>query len=60
MKSDCYFEECKDCMYKECSHFLMCCLTSRLRLALHRLFLEVLIVNKFTSKNEHCHWYLKE
>ena len=59
MKSDCYFEECKDCMYKECSHFLMCCLTSRLCLALHRLFLEVPIVNKFTSKNEHCHWYLK-
>ena len=60
MKSDCYFEECKDCMYKECNNFLMGCLTNRLSLALHRLLLELPIVNKFIRKNEHCHWYLKE
>lgn len=60
MKSDCYFEECKDCMYNECNNFLMCCLTNRLSLALHRLFLGIPIVNKFISKNKYCHWHIKE
>ena len=60
MQSDCYFEECKNCVYKEHSNDLLCCIFSRLGLAHHKLYLEIPIINKFIEKNKQCNWYMEE
>lgn len=60
MKSDCYFDECKDCMYKEHSDDLLCCAASRLGLAMYRLIKELPIINKLIDDNKYCNWYQKE
>ena len=36
MKSDCYFDECKDCLYREYSDKLVGCAANRLGLAWYR------------------------
>ena len=60
MESDCYFDECKNCIYKEHNEDLLCCLSNRLNLALHRLLLEIPLVNKFIDKNKYCYMFEKE
>ena len=60
MKSDCCFDECKDCLHKEYSDDLCCCTTSRLTLAWYRLLKELPIVNKFIDNYKYCNWYEKE
>ena len=60
MKSDCYFDECKDCLYREHSDSLYCCAASRLGLAWHRLIKETPIINKFADDYKYCNWYQKE
>lgn len=60
MKNDCYFDECKDCLWREYNNDLICCLTSRLNLAWHKLFIELPIINKFIDKNRYCHWYERD
>ena len=60
MKSGCYFEECKDCIFKECNNSLNVCLFSRLSLALHELLVELPIINKFINKEKYCNSYIKE
>lgn len=59
MKSDCYFDECKNCMYMEHNNDLLCCLTNRLSLATHKLFIETPIVNKFVS-NKYCNHFIED
>ena len=60
MKSDCYFDECKDCMYREHNDNLCCCAASRLGLAWYRLLKELPIVNRFIVDYKYCNWYQKE
>ena len=60
MKSDCYFEECKDCIYKEYNDNLIVCLTNRLGLAWYKLLLELPIINKFIDKYRFCYYFQKE
>ena len=60
MKSDCYFDECKDCIYREHNNYLNVCLTNRLSLALHRMMLELPFINKVIDKHKFCHWFTKE
>ena len=60
MKSDCYFKECKDCINREYNNELLCCLSNRLGLAWHRLFLEIPIINKFIDKHRFCYMFEKE
>ena len=60
MKSDCYFDECRDCLYKQHNDKLLCCTTNRLGLAWHRLLLELPLINKFIDDYRYCHWYQKE
>lgn len=75
MESDCYFEECKDCVYKEYNNDLLCCLFSRLSLAQHRFFLAlplinkiINVINKFMNDDDkliingdkHCHCFEKK
>ena len=60
MKSDCYFDECKDCINREYNNDLVCCLSNRLSLAWHRFLLEMPIVNKFIDKHKFCYWFEKE
>lgn len=60
MKSDYYFDECKDCMYREYSDELFCCAGSRLGLALHKLIKELPIISKFVDDYKYCGWYQKE
>lgn len=60
MKSDCYFDECKHCIWREHSDYLVCCLSNRLSLAWHRLFLEMPIINKLIEKHKFCHMFKKE
>ena len=59
MKSDCYFDECKDCIYREYNNYLNVCLTNRLSLAWHRLLLELPFINKFVDRHKFCHWFQK-
>ena len=49
MKPDCYFDECKDCLYREHSDDLLCCAGSRLGLAWYRLIKELPIINKLVD-----------
>ena len=60
MKSDCCFDECKDCLNKEYNDKLLGCATNRLSLAFHKLFKEIPIINRFTDDCKHCNWYEKE
>lgn len=60
MKSNCYFEECKDCINREYNNDLVCCLSNRLSLAWHRMMLELPFINKFIDKHKSCHWFKKE
>lgn len=60
MKSNCYFEECKNCMYKEYNDDLIGCLSNRLGLAFYQLFKEIPIANKFINDYRYCHWFQKE
>lgn len=60
MKSDCYFDECKDCLYRECSDKLVGCAASRLGLAWYRLIKELPIINKFVVDYKYCNWFQKE
>lgn len=60
MKSDCHFDECKDCLYRERNDDLLCCAGSRLCLAWHRLIKELPIINKFIDDDYYCNWYQKE
>ena len=57
MKSNCYFDECKTCLFREHNDDLMGCLTNRLSFAWHKMFLELPIINKLIDKNKYCHWY---
>lgn len=59
MKSDCYFEECKDCIHKEYNNKFSGCLSNRLRLAFHRLLIELPVINKFIDDRKYCHWFEK-
>ena len=60
MKSNCYFDECKDCMYREHNDDLMCCAVSKLALAFHRLIIEIPIVNRLVNKYKYCNWFIKD
>ena len=60
MKSNCYFEECKDCLYRKHNDDLLCCLTNRLGLAFHELLKELPIINKFIDSYKYCHYFEKE
>lgn len=60
MKSDCYFEECNDCIYKEYNDDLIVCLTNRLGLVWYKLLLELPIINKFIDKYRFCYYFQKE
>ena len=60
MKSDCCFTECKNCMYKDHSNDLICCLVSKLGLAFHKLVIEIPIVNRFIDKYKYCNWYIED
>lgn len=60
MKSDCYFDECKDCLYREHSDDLVCCAASRLGLACHRLVEELPIINRLIDGHKSCSWYQKD
>ena len=60
MKPNNCFDECKDCMYKDHSDDLMCCVVSKLGLAFHKLFVETPIVNKFVDKYKYCNWFIEE
>ena len=57
MESDCYFDECKDCINKKYNNEFVGCLGNRLRLALHRLLLELPLINKLIDKHEFCYWF---
>lgn len=60
MKSDCYFEECEHCIWRECNDDLICCLTNRLSLAWHKLLLEMPLINKIIDKHKFCYMFVKE
>lgn len=60
MKSDCYFEECKNCINREYSNDLICCLSNRLHLAWHRLLLELPLIDKLMDKHESCNYFEKD
>ena len=60
MESDCYFDECKDCVYRKYNGDLIGCLTNRLSLAWHKLLLEMPFINKFIDKQKFCYWFQKE
>lgn len=60
MRSDCYFDECKDCVYREYNNSLVCCLTNRLSLAFYKLFAEIPIVNKFIDNYKHCYSFIED
>ena len=60
MKSNCYFDECKDCINNQYNDDLLCCVRSRLGLAWHRLLKEIPITNKFIADNKYCNWFQKE
>ena len=62
MKCDCYFDECKDCVWKEHNDDSIGCLTNRLGLAWYRLLLEMPIISKFIDKDKYkfCHMFEKE
>lgn len=60
MNSDCYFDECKDCMNRQYSDDLCCCAANRLGLAWYRLLKEIPIINKFIEDNKCCDWFEKE
>lgn len=60
MKSDCYFDECKYCVYKKYNDDLVACLSNRLSLAWHKLLLELPLINKFVDKHKFCYWFEKE
>ena len=57
--NDCYFKECEDCIYREYNDDLASCLSNRLRLAWHRLLLEIPFINKFIDGNKYCYWFEK-
>lgn len=63
MKSDYYFDECKDCLHSEYSDKLYCCQTSRLGLAFHRmwegLWEEIPAMKKVMDDYKYCNWYQK-
>ncbi len=60
MKSDCYFDECKDCLYREHSDDLLCCAASRMGLAWHRWIKELPIIDRLADSYKYCNWYQKE
>lgn len=60
MNSDCYFEECNNCINKEYNDQLYCCLNSRLSLAWHKFLLELPIINRLIDRHKHCNWFEKE
>ena len=60
MESGCYFDECENCVWREVNNDLVVCLSSRLSLAWHKLFLELPLINKFIDKHKYCHWFVKE
>ena len=60
MKSDCYFEECKDCINKRYNDKFIGCLVNRLSLAFHRMLIETPIINKLVNKNKYCGWFEKD
>lgn len=61
MNSDCYFDKCKDCMYKEYNGELLGCLKNRLGLAFYKTFEDMPIINKFiNSSYRYCYMYDKE
>lgn len=60
MKSNCYFDECKDCINNQYNDDLFCCAASRLGLAWYRLFKEIPIINRFVNDYKYCNWYQKE
>lgn len=59
-QNNCYFEECKNCMYKEYNNDLVCCLSNRLGLAFHKLLKEIPFVNKLIDKNRYCYGFTME
>ena len=60
MKSDCYFDECKDCVWKSHNNMLLGCLGSRIGLAWHRFLLEMPLINGLIDRHKFCHWFIKE
>lgn len=59
MKSDCYFDECKDCEFQDCNDTTMICLINRLGLAFHNLYKEMPVINKFIDDYKFCNWFVK-
>lgn len=56
MKSDCYFEECRNCINRKYNDDLICCLSNRLALAWHKMLVEL----KLANGNKYCNYFEKE
>lgn len=56
MKSDLYFDECKECMWREHNNDLFMCLSNRLHLA----FFELVADFKLTDDVYYCRGFEKE
>jgi hypothetical protein len=56
MKSDCYFEECRNCINRKYNDDLICCVSNRLALAWHKMLVEL----KLANGNKYCNYFEKE
>ena len=54
MNTDLFFDECKDCEFKDVSNQLSCCMINKLGLALHNMFAEIPIIKNCVVDHRFC------
>lgn len=59
MKTDLYFDECKNCEFRDVSDDLMCCMANKLGQAFHNLFTEIPIIRDCVHKHKFCQAFVE-
>ena len=60
MNTDLFFDECRDCEFKDVSNQLSCCMINKLGLALHNMFAEIPIIKDCVADRRSCHMFIQK
>lgn len=58
--SNTYFDECKDCEFRDCVDITTICLTNRLRLAKYKTGRELPLVREFMDESCYCYGFVRK
>ena len=59
MKSNLYFDECEDCVFRDCRDDTMICLSNQLSLAVFKFLKELPGISRVMLDSKVCHGFMR-